>query len=61
MLLMGNQPTRWSLCTSRLLLYRIPSEVCGVPDLLHLGLQLYNSFASRHEAATGWLIPYPIQ
>ncbi len=32
-----------------------------IPDLLHLGFQLYNSFASRHEAATGGLIPYPIQ
>ncbi len=33
----------------------------GYPDLLYLGLQLYNSFASWHEAATGGLIPYPIQ
>ncbi len=33
----------------------------GITDLLHLGLQLYNSFASQHEDATGGLIPYPIQ
>ena len=33
----------------------------GITDLLHLVLQLYNSFTSRHEAATGGLIPYPIQ
>ena len=33
----------------------------GIADLLHLGLQVYNSFASRHEAATVGLIPYPIQ
>ncbi len=26
-----------------------------------MDLQLYNSFASRHEAAMGGLIPYPIQ
>ena len=67
MLLMGNQPTRWGPFMSRLLLCWIPSEVCGIcllkgiTDLLHLGLQLYNSFASWHEAATGGLIPYPIQ
>ncbi len=28
--LMGNQPTHWCACTSRLLLYRILSEICGV-------------------------------
>ena len=33
----------------------------GYPDLLHLGLQLHNSFDSQYEAATGGLIPYPIQ
>ncbi len=31
----------------------------GDTDLEHLGLQL--RFASQHEAAMGWLIPYPIQ
>ncbi len=61
MLLMGNQPTRRGAFTGRLLLYPILIEVCGVTDLLHLGLQLYTSFASRHETATGGLIPYPIQ
>ena len=61
MLLMGNQPTHQGPFIIRLLLYRIPSEVYGITDLLHLGLQLYNSFASRNEAATGGLIPYLIQ
>ena len=37
MLLMRNQPTRWSACMNRLLLYRIPSEVYGV----------FNSIMSR--------------
>ncbi len=38
-----------------------PCLLKRITDLLHLGLQLYNSFASQHEAAMGGLIPYPIQ
>ena len=63
MLLMGNQPTRQSP-----FMYRIICEAANLivnkgcrADLLHLGLQLYNSFASWHKAATDGLIPYPIQ
>ncbi len=33
----------------------------GITDLWHLGMQLYNSFNFRHEAATDGQIPYPIQ
>ncbi len=40
---------------------RSPCLLNGVTDLLHLGLQLYNSSASWHKAATGGLIPYSIQ
>ena len=40
---------------------RLSCLLKGITDLLHLGLQLYTSFASRREAATGGLIPYPIQ
>ncbi len=32
-----------------------------ITNPLHLGMQLYNSFASWHKAAMGGLIPYPIQ
>ncbi len=37
------------------------SPIDGIADLFHLCLQLYSSFTSRHEAATGGLIPFPIQ
>ena len=43
---------------------QIPALSCllkVITNLLHMGLQLYNSFASRHKAATGGLIPYQIQ
>ncbi len=38
-----------------------PGATGRLADLLLLGLQLYSSFTSQHEAATGGLIPYPIQ
>lgn len=55
------------LCTTTTDLFSKPKTgyhiLNGITDLWHLSMQLYNSFTSnsRHEAATGVLIPYTIQ
>ena len=62
----GNLPTRCSYMPQSEAVVQLQIQVPqisypllkGITDLLHLALQLYNSFASRHEAATGGLIPY---
>ena len=38
-----------------------PGTTGRITYLWHVVLLLYNSFVSRHEAATGGQIPYPIQ
>ena len=60
MLLIGNQPIRRGPFMSTVVI-DIRVKLFYVSNLLHLGFQLYNSFASQHEASAGGLIPYPIQ